>query len=55
MILFTILLAMLLAIAVVSAVFVIIGAGSFIAVFGDLIVFILIIWVIVKLFTRKKK
>ena len=55
MILFIILLSILLAISMISAICLIIGAGSVILVFGDVIVFVLILWIIVKLFTLKKK
>ena len=54
MIIFTILLVALLAAAIVSVVSAIIAGTGFLVVFGDLITFGLIIWVIVKLFRRKK-
>lgn len=53
MILFTILLVALIAIAVVGLVAAIIASTSIFAVFGDLIVFGLIVWLIIKIFTRK--
>lgn len=54
MILFTILLALAI-IAAVATIFCAVAAGvSFIAVFGDLIVFGLIVWLIVKIFRKKK-
>lgn len=55
MILFTILLVALIAIAVLTLISAIIAGGSLIAVFGDLIVFGLIVWLIIKIFNRKKK
>lgn len=51
MITFTILLALVVAIA---SIVLTLGAGVF-AIFGDLIVFGLIIWLLVKLFRRNKK
>lgn len=55
MILFTILLSVLLAIAVITGILAIIGAGSFFLAFGDIIVFGLIVWMIVKLIKDSKK
>ena len=54
MIFFTILLSVLIAIAVVAAILAIVGAGSFVLAFGDIIVFALIVWLIVKAFKSKK-
>lgn len=54
MILFTILLIALIAIAIVVAVLTIVGAGSAAIVFGDFIAFGLIVWLIVKAFKSKK-
>lgn len=54
MILFTILLALVI-IAAVATIFCTVAAGlSFITVFSDLIVFGLIVWLIVKIFRKKK-
>lgn len=55
MILFTILLSLIIAIAVIALITAIIAGGSFIVVFGDLIVFGLIVWLIIKIFRQKKK
>lgn len=55
MILFTILLTVIIAIAVVTAILSIVCAGSFILAFGDLIVFGLIVWLIIKLIKKSKK
>lgn len=55
MILFTILLATIIAAAVVGLICAIIGGVSFIAAFGDIIVFGLIIYMIVKIINQKKK
>lgn len=55
MILFTILLTMLIAIAVITAILAIVGAGSFVLAFGDVIVFGLIVWMIVKLIKKSNK
>lgn len=54
MILFTILLITLIVAAVIALTAAIIAGGSFIAVFGDVIVFVLLIWLIVKIFRREK-
>ena len=54
MILFTILLSLAIAIAMVAAIVSVIAGGSIIAIFGDFIVFGLIIWLIVKIFRKKK-
>jgi hypothetical protein len=54
MITFSILLAALLLVATIVAIVVTIVGGSVIAVFGDFIVCGLIIWLLVKLFRRKK-
>ena len=55
MILFTILLILIIAIAVISLIAAIIAGVSFVAVFGDAIVFGLIVWLIIKIFKKKKK
>lgn len=55
MILFTILLTVIIAIAVVTAILSIVCTGSFILAFGDLIVFGLIVWMIIKLIKKSKK
>lgn len=54
MILLTILLTLIVAIAVIGAIVALIATGSFIAAFGDLIVFGLIVWLIIKIFRKKK-
>lgn len=53
MILFTILLSIVIAIAVIATIVILIAGGSLFAVFGDLIVFGLIVWLIVKIFRKK--
>lgn len=55
MILFTILLTLVVAAAVIGLIAALIAGGSLIVVFGDLIVFGFIVWLIVKIFRRKKK
>ena len=40
--------------AIVAALFALIGGGAFIVAFGDLIIFGLIVWLIVRLFRRKR-
>lgn len=55
MILFTILLTAIITIAVIGLVAASIASAGIIAVFGDLIVFGLIVWLIIKIFRRKKK
>lgn len=55
MILFTILLSVIITIAVVALITAIIAGGGLIMVFGDLIVFGLIVWLIIKIFRRKKE
>lgn len=55
MILFTILLVTLLAILAVALVCAIVGGVSFAVVFGDVIVFAFIVWLIYKITHRKKK
>ena len=55
MILFTIMLGVIITIAVIGLLAAIIAGGSLIAVFGDVIVFGLIVWLIIKIFRRKKK
>lgn len=54
MILFMILLAIIIAAAVVGLIAAIVSGVSFIAVFGDMFVFCLIVWLIIKLFKQKK-
>lgn len=54
MILFTILLGIITAIAIIAVITAIAAGAGFIAVFGDVIVFGLIIWLIIKIFRRKK-
>lgn len=55
MILFTILLATIIAAAVVGLICTVVGGVSFIVAFGDVFVFGLIIYLIVKIINRKKK
>ena len=55
MILFTILLSVVIAIAVIALIAAIIAGGSLLAVFGDVIVFSLIVWLIIKIFKKKEK
>lgn len=54
MILFTILLSTVIAIAVITLISAIIAGLGFAAVFGDVIVFGLIVWLIIKIFRKKK-
>lgn len=54
MILFIILLTLIAAATVIALTYAIAAGLSFIAVFGDLIVFSLIVWLIVKIFRKKK-
>lgn len=54
MILFTILLALIGGITVISLIAALVAGAGFIVVFGDLIVFGLIVWLIIKIFRRKK-
>lgn len=54
MILFTILLAVVIAIAVVTLIATLAVGGSLLAVFGDIILFGLVVWLIIKIFRRKK-
>lgn len=54
MITFTILLISLLTLAVMSAIILLVGGAGFIAVFGDLIVCVLIIGLIVRLIKRRR-
>lgn len=54
MILFTILLAIIIAAAVIGLVVAIVSGTSFIVAFGDVFVFGLIVWLIIKIFKRKK-
>lgn len=55
MILFTILLCALIAVTVITLAAAIIGGGSILIVFGDVVVFGLIMWGLIKIFTKKKK
>ena len=55
MITFIIILGVIIAISVIGLVAAIIAGGSLIAIFGDIIVFGLIVWLIIKIFKRKKK
>ena len=55
MILFTILLSVIITIAIIELIAAIAAGGSLFMVFGDVIVFGLIIWLIIKIFRRKKK
>ena len=55
MILFTILLSVIITIAIIALIAAIVAGGSLFMVFGDVIVFGLIIWLIIKIFRRKKK
>lgn len=55
MIIFTILLIALIAAAVVALVSAIIAGSSFIMVFGDAIVFVLLVWAIIKIIKKIKK
>jgi hypothetical protein len=55
MILALILLAILLIIGIVAAFILLVGGAGVIAVFGDVIVFVLIVWLIVKVVKRIKK
>lgn len=55
MILFTIVLFTLLAGALVALISALVAGAGFLVVFGDLAVFAVLVWLIVKLFTRKKK
>ena len=55
MILFTILLSILIAIAIVALVATAIAGGGLIAIFGDVIVFGFIVWLIFKIFRKKEK
>lgn len=52
MILFTILLSVLFIVAIVAAILAIVGAGSFVLAFGDIIAFCLIVGMIVKLLSK---
>lgn len=54
MILFTILLAIIIAAAVIGLAVAIISGASFIVAFGDAFAFGLIVWLIIKIFKRKK-
>ena len=54
MILFTILLSIIAIVATIAVVVSTLIGGSFIVVFGDLFVFGVIVWAIVKLFRKKK-
>lgn len=54
MITFSILLITLLAVAIVTAVIAVAFGAGFIAVFGDLVICLGIIWLLIKLFRRRK-
>lgn len=54
MVLFIILLSLLIAIGVITLVAAIIGGASFFVLFGDVIVFGLIMWGLIKVFRKKK-
>lgn len=54
MITFTLLLIALIVVAIISIISIIIGGAGFIALFGDVIICGLIIWLLVKLFRRRK-
>lgn len=54
MILFTILLIALVILATVAAIIALACGAGFVAVFGDAIICVLIIWVLVKLFRRRR-
>ena len=55
MILFTILMSVVIAIVVIALIAAIIAGGSLLAVFGDVIIFGLIVWLIIKIFKKKEK
>ena len=55
MILFTILLTLIIVIAVIALIAALIAGVSFVAVFGDAIVFGLIVWLIIKIFKKKNE
>lgn len=54
MILFTILLSLAIIVATIAAVVSIIAGGSLVVIFGDIIAFGVILWLIVKIFRKKK-
>lgn len=54
MIIFTILAIALLAALVVAAIALLLGGTGFIIVFGDLLVFGLIVWLLIRVFKRRK-
>lgn len=54
MILFTTFLIGLLALVIIAALVAIMSGGAFILVFGDVIIFVGIIWLLTKLFGKKK-
>ena len=54
MITFTLLLIAFIVIAIISIISIIVGGAGFIALFGDVIICGLIIWLLVKLFRRRK-
>ena len=54
MILFTILLAIIIAAAVIGLVVAIVSGANFIVAFGDVFAFSLIVWLIIKIFKQKK-
>ena len=53
MILFTILLSIIIAIAVIATIVILIARGSLFPLFGDLLAFRLIVWLSVKMFRKK--
>ena len=55
MIMFTILLGLLIAIAVIALIAAIVGGAGLLVVFGDAIVFGLIMWLFIRVFKKKKK
>lgn len=54
MVILTILLAILLVVAIIAVITLLAGGISLFVAFGDIIVFVLIIWLLVKLFRRKR-
>lgn len=54
MITLSILLTVLITIAIVAAIFILVGGGAFVVAFGDLIVCGMVIWLVVRLFRRRR-
>ena len=54
MILFTIILAIVIAVSVIGLIFAIAAGFGIVAVLGDIIIFVFLVWLIVKIFKRKK-